>query len=94
LISLSKSTIRRLHEYNLAKKAKEEAIPPNGKIEKEDWQTLRELLQKAAAKQGGQRPLARQLGISESVIRRFIKGECKTISAENVAKIKQVVKPE
>ena len=47
--------------------------------EKEDWKTIRELLTKEAKKHGGNRPLAKLVGVSESIIRRFVKGETKTL---------------
>lgn len=87
-----KEEIIRLRERNLTEKAEKEKNTPDEK--KEDWQAIRKLLLNAVKKQGGKRPLARQLGISESIIRRFLKGECKRLSVENVAKIKQMAKPE
>jgi predicted DNA-binding transcriptional regulator AlpA len=61
--------------------------------ESSDWEELREVLKKEAERKGGNRALARELGMTESAIRRFIKGEYKTLSSENVAKIRQALKP-
>lgn len=56
--------------------------------EKVDWESLRDSLKERAQKCGGNRALARVLGMSESVIRRFLKGECQTLSNENMEKLR------
>ncbi|MBI3195801.1 MAG: hypothetical protein HYZ34_15240 [Ignavibacteriae bacterium] len=63
-------------------------------VEKEetDWDALRKMVKQEARQRGGNQPLARAIGVSESIIRRFVKGESKTLSQENLAKVKQAVK--
>jgi DNA-binding Xre family transcriptional regulator len=56
-----------------------------------DWASLRVWIKNAAEKRGGNRALARELGMSESAIRRFSKGEYQTLSDENLAKVKQAL---
>jgi hypothetical protein len=70
------------------KTAQKRAIPPTPK-EAIDWTSFRETVKEEAKKQGGNRALARLVGISESIIRRFLNGDCKTLSTENVEKIRQ-----
>lgn len=72
-----------------SKKPKETNAPEKKET---DWDALRGLVQKEAENQGGNQPLARSVGVSESIIRRFVKGQSKTLSQENLAKVKQAVR--
>jgi Mg2+ and Co2+ transporter CorA len=55
------------------------------------WDALRAKLKEKAEKRGGDSALAKWIGINESVIRRFLKGEQKTLTPENQRKVEKAL---
>jgi uncharacterized coiled-coil protein SlyX/predicted DNA-binding transcriptional regulator AlpA len=56
-----------------------------------DFDALREKLKQEADKRGGNNALAKWIGVNESIIRRFLKGEHKTLTPENQRKVEKAL---